>query len=141
MTIRFGPRLVGATEKTLNAILRRCLEGTGLSEPQWVTLRLARLATDGPVDAAGLADAVAKAAHFSDAADLVEGLAQRGLLEGGQVSARGVEAMAVVEGRIRAREDAAGLWADLAPDDVAATERVLNQVLDRARAALTRPAG
>jgi hypothetical protein len=41
MTTPFGPQLIGETEKTLNAILRRLLQGTGLSEPQWVTLRLA----------------------------------------------------------------------------------------------------
>jgi len=41
MPTPFGPQLIGETEKTLGALLRRFLEGTGLSEPQWVTLRLA----------------------------------------------------------------------------------------------------
>lgn len=42
-TVPFGPVLVGQTEKTLQALLRRTLAGTGLSEPQWVTLRLAHM--------------------------------------------------------------------------------------------------
>ena len=43
MSTPFGPQLIGETEKTLNALLRRLLQGTGLTEPQWVTLRLANL--------------------------------------------------------------------------------------------------
>jgi hypothetical protein len=41
MSTSFGPQLIGETEKTLNALLRRFLDSTGLTEPQWVTLRLA----------------------------------------------------------------------------------------------------
>jgi hypothetical protein len=41
MSIPFGSQLIGQTEKALVALLRRSLEGTGLSEPQWVTLRVA----------------------------------------------------------------------------------------------------
>ncbi|MEQ6902113.1 hypothetical protein ABLM29_13410, partial [Nocardioides sp. YIM 152588] len=37
----FGPQLIGATEKTLSALLRHELAGSGLTEPEWVTLRLA----------------------------------------------------------------------------------------------------
>ena len=55
MSIPFGPQLVGQTEKTLNALLRGFLDGTGLTEPQWVTLRVADL-IDGGADNA---DAVA----------------------------------------------------------------------------------
>ena len=43
MTAPFGPQLIGETEKTLTALLRRFLADTGLSEPQWVTLRVAQL--------------------------------------------------------------------------------------------------
>jgi hypothetical protein len=31
MSTPFGPQLIGETEKTLNALLRRFLEGTGLT--------------------------------------------------------------------------------------------------------------
>ena len=41
MTATFGPQLIGQTEKTLQALLRRALAGTGLDERQWVALRLA----------------------------------------------------------------------------------------------------
>ena len=51
----FGPQLVGETEKTLSALLRKSLHGTGLTESQWVTLRVADL-TGGSADAAGVAD-------------------------------------------------------------------------------------
>ena len=49
MSTPFGPQLIGETEKTLNALLLRHLDGTGLTEPQWVTLRLADQ-FDGTVD-------------------------------------------------------------------------------------------
>lgn len=68
----FGPQLIGEAEKTLNAILRKFLEGTGLTEPEWVTLRIAT-ARDG-VEGGGdgdLASAVSRRAHFADADDLV----------------------------------------------------------------------
>ena len=43
MTTPFGPQLVGETEKTLTALLRGFLAETGLTEPQWVTLRVAQI--------------------------------------------------------------------------------------------------
>ena len=63
MSTPFGPPLIGETEKTLNALLRRSLEGTRLTEPQWVTLRLADL-LEGSVNGDGLRAAVADRAHF-----------------------------------------------------------------------------
>src|SRR5712691_4218526 len=39
-TPAFGTQVIGQTEKALNAILDRLLAGTGLTEPQWVTLTL-----------------------------------------------------------------------------------------------------
>ena len=51
--VPFGPVLLGQTEKTLQALLRHTLTGTGLSEPEWVTLRLATM-VDGQVDRLGL---------------------------------------------------------------------------------------
>ena len=49
MSTPFGPQLIGETEKTLNALLRRYLEASDLTEPQWVTLRLADV-FDGSVN-------------------------------------------------------------------------------------------
>ena len=42
------PRVIGETEKTLNALLGRLLAGTGVTEPQWVILSVA-VASGGSV--------------------------------------------------------------------------------------------
>ena len=103
MSTPFGPQLIGETEKTLNALLRRFLEGTGLTEPQWVTLRLADL-LDGSVGADGLAAAVADRAHFADAADLVGELTDRGLLDDGRLTSAGRELTAARPGHDHHRD-------------------------------------
>src|SRR5215471_9428174 len=96
MPTAFGPQLIGETEKTLNALLRRFLEGTGLSESQWVTLRLAdRL--DGSVDANGLAATVADRAHLGNSAELVSELASRGLLENGRPTSAARELTSAIQ--------------------------------------------
>jgi hypothetical protein len=133
MLIPFGPQLIGETEKTLNALLRRSLDDTGLTEPQWVTLRLADL-LDGDVGTDGLVAAVADRAHFADAADLVAVLTDRGLLAGGRLTANGRELYDTVRARTSAQS--APLWDGLPADDVAVTARVLNEVLTRAHAML-----
>ena len=133
MPTPFGPQLIGEAEKTLNALLRRRLDGTGLTEPQWVTLRLADL-QDGSVDAEGLAAAVAARAHFIDAADLVTELTDRGLLDDGRLTFAGRELTEAVRGNITT--ETAPIWDNLPAEDVAAAARVLNEVVTRARAAL-----
>lgn len=133
MSTPFGPQLIGETEKTLNALLRRFLHGTGLTEPQWVTLRLATL-LDGSVDADGLAAALAERAHFPDAANLVGQLTNRGLLDNGRPTSDGRELTAGLQATITAQT--APIWDNLPADDVAAATRVLNEVVTRARAVL-----
>jgi hypothetical protein len=135
MPTRFGPQLIGETDKTLNALLRRFLEGTGLTEPLWVTLRLADL-LDGTVDAAGLAAAVAHRAHFapSDAGAFVRELSSRGLLEHGALTPAGRSLITAVQTRIA--RDTTPIWGDFPADDVDAATRVLDEVLTRARALL-----
>jgi hypothetical protein len=133
MTTPFGPQLIGETEKTLNALLLRQLDGTGLTEPQWVTLRVATM-LDGTVDGDGLAAAVADRAHFTDAADLVFALTARGMLEEGRLTAQGRAQFDELQAAVTAR--ASAIFTDLPADDVDATTRVLNEVVDRARAAL-----
>ena len=135
MSTPFGPQLIGETEKTLNALLRRFLEGTALTEPHWVTLRLAAL-LDGTVDADGLAAAAVDRAQFSfpDAADLVSDLSSRDLLEDGLLTSAGRSLIATVQTRITA--ETAPIWGDLPDDDVAAATRVLNEVVARAHAVL-----
>jgi hypothetical protein len=41
-------RIIGQTEKTLNAILDRQLDGTGLTEAQWVILTLTVTSAETP---------------------------------------------------------------------------------------------
>lgn len=135
MSIPLGPRLIGETEKTLNALLRRFLEGTRLTEAQWVTLRLADL-LDGSVDADGVAAAVADRARFADAADLVSELSDRGLLDDGRLTISGRELIAAVQETIAT--ETAAIWDDLPAADVTAATRVLNEVVTRARVVLAR---
>jgi hypothetical protein len=130
MSTPFGPRLIGETEKTLNALLHRFLEGTGLTEPQWVTLRLAELLDDS-IGTDGLVAAVADRAHFPDAAELVGQLTERGLLDGGRITSAGRNLTATVQATITTQT--APIWNNLPADDVAAATRVLNEVLTRAR--------
>ena len=130
MSTPFGPQLIGETEKTLNALLHRFLQGTGLTEPQWVTLRLAGV-LDGSVDIDGLATAVADRAHFSDAVDLVGELTDRGLLADGRLTSAGHELVAATQTTII--NDTAPIFEGLPGHDVAATTRVLNEVITRAR--------
>src|SRR5262249_45714058 len=116
MPTPFGPQLIGETEKTLGALLRRFLEGSGLSEPQWVILRLAaRLA--GSVDDNGLAAAAADRAHFSNAGELVKELTRRGLLENGRPTSAGREMTAAIQTAIASTT--APVWENLPADDVA----------------------
>jgi len=129
MSTSFGPQLIGETEKSLNAVLRRVLQGTGLSESHWVTMRLARQLADA--DRAALVEATVDRAHFPDAAQLVDRLNERGLLDGGRLSARGRELIESLQTSIA--ETTAPIWSDLTTDDVAATERVLNEIVRRSR--------
>jgi hypothetical protein len=85
MTTPFGPRLIGESEKTLNALLCRFLTGTRLNESQWVTLRLAGM-LDGTVDGSGLTDAARDRAQFPDADSIVAELTSRGLLDDGRLT-------------------------------------------------------
>jgi hypothetical protein len=133
MSTPFGPQLIGETEKTLNALLRRFLRETGLSEPQGVTLRVADL-LDGSVDADGLAAAVADRAHLTDAADLVGELTNRGLIDDGRLTSAGRELTTTVQATITS--ETAPIWDSLPAADVAAATRVLNEVVTRARVAL-----
>src|SRR5262245_4284768 len=132
MSTPFGPQLIGETEKTLDA-LRLFLEGTGVTESQWVTLRLAER-LDGSVDAIGLAAAVADRAHLSNAAALVDELTSRSLLDNGRVTSAGRELTAAIQTTIATTT--APIWESLPDEDVAAATRVLNEIVTRARAVL-----
>lgn len=131
MTASFGPQLIGQTEKTLQALLRRALAGTGLSEREWVTLRLA----DQP-DGIVLRDRVADLAQFGDADQLVTAMEQRGFVANDVLTADG---RAMLENVLATSAALSGpIWDDI--DDADAAAHALTVVLARARAALSRSA-
>jgi hypothetical protein len=132
MTIPFGPQLIGEAEKTLAALLRRFLVESGLTEPQWVTLRVAQLY--GAADAEALAATVAERAHFDDATELVRVLTDRDLLEAGRLTSSGRDMISSV--LATSERLTGGIWHDYAIQDVEATTRVLNELVVRAHALL-----
>jgi hypothetical protein len=137
----FGAPILGQTEKALNAILHRQLEGTGLTEPQWVTLTMT--ITGGAVDRDELVGRVAGVLKVGDAeaqARIAE-LAAAQLLqvpddEGSPVQV--TEAGQHLHGRIRTAvtQITQRLWGDLPAEDLATAGRVLSTVLTRADAEL-----
>lgn len=139
----FGTALIGQTEKALNAILERQLAGTGITEPQWVTLTLT-VAGGGAVDREELVRRVSGAAQFSQAsvAERIAELTAAGFLrDGGDGRVQVTD-----EGRARWTRVRAAigpitqeLWGDLPPEDLAVAGRVLSTVLERANAMLAAP--
>ena len=119
------PRAIGQAEKTLNAILARLLEGTGLTEPEWVILTLA--ATSGePAERDQFTRMVAGALKITDA----------------DAQARVDAMIAAQQLHSQIRATIAGitqqLWGDLPADDLATAGRVLTIITERANAELAR---
>ncbi|TDU89368.1 hypothetical protein EV138_2932 [Kribbella voronezhensis] len=131
MTLTFGPQLVGQTEKTLQALLRQALDGTGLDERLWVTLRLANQPDDSTLRAR-----VADLAQFGDADRLVTTLEQRELVANDAPTAAGQALLDSV--LARSAELSGPIWTDIPNADAAA--QALTELLTRARAALARTA-
>jgi hypothetical protein len=139
----FSAPVLGQTEKALNAILDRQLAGTGLTEPQWVTLTLTvTVANGGTVDRDQLIGRVAGALKVSEAeaeAHIAE-LAAAQLVQagGGEGSLTVTDAGQQLHGQIRSAvtEITQRLWGDLPSEDLATAGRVLTTVLARANAEL-----
>lgn len=134
MSHRFGPQLIGQTEKTLNALLESILAGR-LTEPEWVALRLADMLHQEVTSSAALIGEVVERAHFESADVLVESLTTAGLLSNGRLTEEGRTVVSQIQAEIGERTGS--VWEDLPPEDVAAATRVLIEVMSRARAALT----
>ncbi|MFC5001064.1 MarR family winged helix-turn-helix transcriptional regulator [Dactylosporangium cerinum] len=139
-TQAFGTALIGQTEKALNAILNRQLAGTGITEPQWVTLTLT-VVSGGAIDRAELVRRVSGATQFSPAAvaERITELTAAGFLRDGgdgrvQVTDEGQARWTQVRTAIGPITQ--GLWGDLPAEDLATAGRVLGIVLDRANAVL-----
>ena len=129
MTIAFGPQLIGQTEKTLQALLSRALDNTGLDERLWVTLRLA-----GQPDGSALRDRVADLAKFADADQLVTTLEERKLVADDAPTDEGRAVLAQVLAKSAALSGP--IWDGI--EDADAAGRALNELLRRARAAVAR---
>jgi DNA-binding MarR family transcriptional regulator len=138
---------VGEAEGALTALLNRVLSNTDITRTQYITLRvlaLRVLALRGPAPLpAELHDYLASQPQLgldrSQIAELLCGLEAKGLVagsaadgpgptqltaEGAALHARLVEAVGAVTRRV---------YADLDPDDLATTHRVLVEVTERAR--------
>ena len=135
------PRVIGQAEKTLNAILARLLEGTGLTEPEWVILPLA--ATSGePAEGDQFTRLVGGALKISDAdarASVDAMIAAQQL----QITGDGVtvtDAAVLLHRRISTATT--GIielwWGDLPAGDLATAGRVLAIITERANAELAR---
>jgi hypothetical protein len=138
----FSPKAIGETEKALNAILDRQLAGTGLTEPQWVTLTLT-VASGGTVDRDEVIARVAGVFKVSDAEAQahIAGLVAAQLLQapdGEGSTVKLTDAGQQLHGQIRTAvtQITQRLWGDLPPEDLATAGRVLSTVLARANAEL-----
>jgi hypothetical protein len=122
----FGTQIIGQTEKALNAILARLLAGTGLTEPQWVTLTI----TAGALKVSE-AQAQARITELA-AAQLVD--APNG--EGSPVKVTDAGQRLYAQIRTAVTTITERLWGDLPAEELATTARVLSVILERANAEL-----
>jgi hypothetical protein len=140
MTTSFTPQAIGQTEKALNAILDRHLAGTGVREPQWVTLTLAVM-SGGTLARDELLARVVDSLKVTQvvAGEHVAALQAGGLFEPGESSTvRVSEAGQQLHKRVRTvnAEVTQRIWGDLPAEDLDTTGRVLGTILQRANAEL-----
>ena len=138
----FSPRLIGETEKTLNAILDRHLSRSGLTEQHWITLTVV-VAGGGSIARKELVNQLVSRAKFSeqDAQARVSELVGRELLDDSASAGVTVTgAGAKLHAQIRTANDelTTRLWGDLPDAELASAARVLGTVLERANAELAR---
>ncbi|MGP3967688.1 hypothetical protein [Streptomyces sp. 6N223] len=136
----FGTQIIGQTEKALNAILERQLDGTGITEPQWVTLTLTIL-SEGSLTEEALAERVADSLKIDDAAarERIAELAAAHLVQStpqGTVEATGHGAALWREIRASITQITQRLWGDVPQQDLATAGSVLTTILARANALL-----
>jgi hypothetical protein len=128
------PRVIGETEKTLNAFLGRLLAGTGVTEPQWVILSVA---VTGGGSITPHQAAFALKTTEPQAGDQLDQLTAAGYLtDGNSVTQRARDLFARV--RNATHEITKRLWGDLPAEDLATAGRVLSIITERANAELAR---
>jgi DNA-binding MarR family transcriptional regulator len=141
-TPAFGAQILGQTEKALNAILDRQLAGTGLTEPDWITLTLTA-ASGGTLGRDQLASQVGGALKVSPAMAQarIDGLAAARLVQtggGDEPQVTLTDAGQQLQARIRGAvtQITERMWGDLPAGDLVTAGRVLSVVLARANAEL-----
>ncbi len=134
----FTPQVLGETEKALNAILYRQLADTGLTEHQWIALRLT-VTAGGAIGRRQLVGRLAGALKVGveNAEARVDELVAAGLLESGDdgqvvVTEAGADVHAQIRGETT--EVTRRLWGDLPASDLEITGRTLTTILERANA-------
>jgi len=130
----FGAQLIGRTEKSLDAVLKGILVGSGLSEPEYVALRVC--SDRSGEQRAGVTAQLATAFRKGDdhAAALVERLASAGMINPDQAApVELTQTGRELHDRLVAETNAiaARLWGDLPTADLAVAARVLSTVLRR----------
>lgn len=134
----FTPQVLGETEKALNALLNSQLATAGLTEHQWIALRLAVLG-GGAVPRDQFAARLAGALKVSgdEAGTRIDELVAAGILAGDRGDPVAVaDAGRDLHTRIRGyvAEVTERLWGDLPADDLAITARTLTTILTRINA-------
>jgi DNA-binding MarR family transcriptional regulator len=134
--------VIGQTEKALNAILDRRLAGTGLTEPQWITLTLT-IVGGGTVDRDELTRRVAGGLKVpeAEAQAHISALVAAGRLEapngaGSPVTVTDAGRRLYDEIRSDVARITERMWGDLPAEDLDTAGRVLSIVLERANAEL-----
>jgi DNA-binding MarR family transcriptional regulator len=138
----FGTQLIGQTESALDAILDRQLEGSGLTQRHWVTLKLAVMSGEA-IDRARLVGRVSAALNLATAGvetRIAELVAARMLEVGDDHSVVVTGAGRELHKRVSAAagEITAQLIAGLPAADIEVAGRVLGTILERANAELRR---
>ena len=139
----FSAQVIGQAEKALNAILDRLLAGTGLTEPQWVTLTLTA-ASGGTTGRDQLVGRVAGALKVSQEAaqEHITELTAVQLLhdapagDGSPVQLTEAGQQLYSQVRTTVTQITQRLWGDLPAEDLATAARVLSTVTARANAEL-----
>jgi hypothetical protein len=139
---QFSPRLLGQTEKGLNAILARLLAGSGLTEPQWVTLNIAAT-MDESLRRPQFTSRVAGVFKVDDEEAYTHVAA---LIERGFLALEADDVIAVTDAGRTFRSAVADqtadvterLWGDLPVEELDTAARVLGTVLSRVEGELAR---
>jgi hypothetical protein len=131
----FGAQLIGRTEKSLGAVLDRVLIDSGLTEAEYVALRVCSdQAGSQRTDIEVQLSAVFRQGH-GHAEHLLDRLTSNGIIEVDESGSLRLSGAGIVLRDGIARQTSAiteRLWGDLPAADLAVAARILSTVLERA---------